>query len=222
MSSQSVMAQAIPDASFEDGCNGTELSVSGSLDAFNKFLAANPTGCKLKDKIYSAFEFTSNFNTSTTQVQISQSSVNPLQHSIKLSDTTGFQPGPYTFAYDIAVDTTVAPHFFLKSWFTTSEAVDPFSSSYTLTTDTDKSSPTITIVFPPDLNSAILTAFEGHPTKARFTNSLTAFTTGPNGFTNTVNQAEKIKEVPGPLPLFGAAAAFGFSRKLRTRIKSIA
>ena len=26
--------------------------------------------------------------------------------------------------------------------------------------------------------------------------------------------------VPGPLPLFGAAAAFGFSRKLRKRIKS--
>jgi hypothetical protein len=29
-------------------------------------------------------------------------------------------------------------------------------------------------------------------------------------------------EVPGPLPIFGAAAAFGFSRKLRKRIKSSA
>jgi len=30
----------------------------------------------------------------------------------------------------------------------------------------------------------------------------------------------QISPVPGPLPLFGAAAAFGFSRKLRKRIKS--
>jgi hypothetical protein len=32
-------------------------------------------------------------------------------------------------------------------------------------------------------------------------------------------QAELVPPVPGPLPLFGAAAAFGFSRKLRQRIK---
>jgi hypothetical protein len=28
--------------------------------------------------------------------------------------------------------------------------------------------------------------------------------------------------VPGPLPIFGAAAAFGFSRKVRNRIKAAA
>jgi hypothetical protein len=31
--------------------------------------------------------------------------------------------------------------------------------------------------------------------------------------------AEKVSPVPGPLPALGAAAAYGFSRKLRTRIK---
>ena len=37
----------------------------------------------------------------------------------------------------------------------------------------------------------------------------------------TVNLSFKaINEVPGPLPLFGAAAAFGWSRKFRGRIKS--
>jgi len=31
--------------------------------------------------------------------------------------------------------------------------------------------------------------------------------------------ASRFEPLPGPLPLFGAAAAFGFSRKLRTRIQ---
>jgi hypothetical protein len=34
-----------------------------------------------------------------------------------------------------------------------------------------------------------------------------------------LNHSAPATSVPGPLPLFGAAAAFGFSRKLRKRIK---
>jgi hypothetical protein len=34
-------------------------------------------------------------------------------------------------------------------------------------------------------------------------------------------QGPPLVSVPGPLPLFGSAAAFGFSRRLRARIKSI-
>ena len=41
---------------------------------------------------------------------------------------------------------------------------------------------------------------------------------GLSSFTNTFQQAE----VPGPLPLMGAGMAFGFSRKLRSRIKASA
>jgi hypothetical protein len=40
-----------------------------------------------------------------------------------------------------------------------------------------------------------------------------------HGQTFTYAQATLYTPVPGPLPLFGAAAAFGFSRKLRKRIK---
>jgi hypothetical protein len=38
--------------------------------------------------------------------------------------------------------------------------------------------------------------------------------------TFTWAQADLVPPVPGPLPVFGAAAAFGFSRKLRQRIKA--
>jgi len=39
------------------------------------------------------------------------------------------------------------------------------------------------------------------------------------GDTFTYAQATLYTGAPGPLPLFGAAAAFGYSRKLRKRIK---
>ena len=41
-----------------------------------------------------------------------------------------------------------------------------------------------------------------------------------NNTNYTWAQADLVPPVPGPLPLFGAAAAFGFSRKLRKRIKA--
>ena len=40
-------------------------------------------------------------------------------------------------------------------------------------------------------------------------------------FAFTFAQADLVPPVPGPLPALGAAAAFGFSRKLRNRIKNI-
>ena len=44
-------------------------------------------------------------------------------------------------------------------------------------------------------------------------------TGGLNSFNNGFTQSDNF--VPGPLPLFGLGAAFGFSRRLRNRIKGI-
>ena len=49
----------------------------------------------------------------------------------------------------------------------------------------------------------------------------TSFTTGTDGVQSVQNTIIQ-SPVPGPLPILGAGAAFGFSRKLRTRIKSVA
>ena len=45
-----------------------------------------------------------------------------------------------------------------------------------------------------------------------------SYTTGPNGQLVSINN--EFKQTPGPLPILGAGAAFGFSRKLRGRIKA--
>jgi len=53
-------------------------------------------------------------------------------------------------------------------------------------------------------------------TNLNYGNGVAAFT--PNS-TYVWLDAKKVSPVPGPLPALGAAAAFGFSRKLRKLIK---
>jgi hypothetical protein len=67
------------------------------------------------------------------------------------------------------------------------------------------------------------TALVGFGSQIWVTDSYTSTASLPNGqitgITNTFMTA--VNPVPGPLPLLGAGAAFGFSRKLRRRIKSV-
>ena len=55
----------------------------------------------------------------------------------------------------------------------------------------------------------------GHPTKITVTNTYTPNSGAIDNVENTFRN-----KVPGPLPILGAGAAFGFSRKLRSRIKA--
>jgi MYXO-CTERM domain-containing protein len=54
-----------------------------------------------------------------------------------------------------------------------------------------------------------------------FTSTLTVTSGVIQSVTSTVNvvPAPPSSKVPGPLPLLGAGAAFGFSRRLRQRVK---
>jgi len=63
------------------------------------------------------------------------------------------------------------------------------------------------------------------PTSETFTATLGNLTGGGIqgvSSTVTVQDAPPTPAVPGPLPIFGAAAAFGFSRKVRNRLKAAA
>ena len=63
--------------------------------------------------------------------------------------------------------------------------------------------------------------FTAGTTTTDFMNDVLANATGDGltQFANRLNQELPPPEVPGPLPLLGAGAAFGFSRKLRNRVK---
>jgi hypothetical protein len=55
-------------------------------------------------------------------------------------------------------------------------------------------------------------------TSSFYTNGTTTF----NSISQKFTQRQMSQGVPGPLPLLGAGAAFGFSRRLRNRIKQVA
>ena len=57
-----------------------------------------------------------------------------------------------------------------------------------------------------------------------FSSTLTRTGGKIDNITDSLNQYKdpSLDEVPGPLPLLGAGAAFGFSRRLRSRIKQVA
>jgi hypothetical protein len=219
------MAQGVPDASFQDGCNGSANSVGGFVADFLKFLdTSGATGCTVRDKFYklSASTF-ANFDPNETFLQISQSTFNPLSHAIKLSNVSGFQPGIFNFNYTISV--VLPSNLKISQWFASAEPADNDFSQYTLVTDTNFT-PSTSIMYPA-MASGPTVLIPGNQQSVDFTNELTVVDgfPGPNGFTNTVRQAPietPPDSVPGPLPLLGAAAAFGFSRKLRARIKTMA
>jgi hypothetical protein len=64
------------------------------------------------------------------------------------------------------------------------------------------------------------------PTTETFTSTLSSITgNGIQGLSSTVtvtNAPTPPSSVPGPLPVLGAGAAFGFSRRIRSRIKAAA
>ena len=80
---------------------------------------------------------------------------------------------------------------------------------------------TKTIISPP----VSITSVDGNPVSALLSGTFVDVTDtyrvtntgGLNSFSNGFTQASNL--VPGPLPLFGLGAAFGFSRRLRNRIK---
>jgi hypothetical protein len=212
-SAQSAMAQAEPDATFEDGCSGQAVpAVSGTLSAFEAFLKGKPAGCQLGDKIYSAFDWSSTFDHENTFIRIGQSGPGFKTHALNVSNVNGIDLSSAFFNYTVSVD-PISP-LFINKWRASAEP-SGFDPGYTLATNGVSSVFSYPAPGGPTLNIANVTTLA-------FANTLTVDPgkDGPISFTNTIAQTEAT--VPGPLPLLGAGAAFGFSRKLRVRIKTAA
>ncbi|MEI6112334.1 MAG: hypothetical protein WCP63_11800 [Cyanobium sp. ELA712] len=137
-----------------------------------------------------------------------------------LSSTGGWGPGTYILNYDVAV---TGPPFEMYGYSADLQAPGGGSASYTMTGNGNVPSG------PPCSAQAIL----GSPSvKCKYNPTVTmdSFTTtlvvnagtSVTGITALVDQRKPDDTVPGPLPLLGAGAAFGFSRRIRSRIKASA
>ena len=215
-SAAALLAFSTPAQAQYTGC-GTSNS-SGTLADFATFLAANSGQCAIGDKTYSGFNTGAwgSFPSDTT-ISISESGVDGLTHSLVFSSAMGFNGSSYQFDYTVALNGTAAPNTEFANWrpASTSSLVSP---DYTV--DTSATNPSVTINRDETSGLSPLTNFTAGTTSSNFSVAIATVSgaDGPQQLTQTLSQTV----VPGPLPILGAGAAFGFSRKLRNRIKASA
>jgi len=170
-------------------------------------------GCFIGDKVYSGFSFTGlsqggfNFTKSGADHTFSGSGLNFTGSNFSYSYTVSlFNPpvGQEFFKYNTnaAGSATLSPLAFVKDLTT------PLPTNSTA----NESAPGNIVTFPAGTVSALT-----------FTSNLSRTGGKIDTITDTLTQkiGEPLSTVPGPLPILGAGAAFGFSRRLRNRIKQL-
>jgi hypothetical protein len=178
--------------------------------------------CTVGDKTYSNFSYTGFVSSDLAQnvVNMSESGVGGLQHTIGMMNTSGWTSASNTFNYTITVST---PGPTLHQWAATGSS-SILGSGFTSTVTATNSAPS------PNPNGAVNafttvgspSTFTAGTLSSAFTNTFNVTSQGFTSFDNSVNQSAATSSVPGPLPILGAGAAFGFSRRLRSRIKAAA
>jgi len=178
--------------------------------------------CTIDDKIYSNFTYSSVINVSgqptsgidlSDQFAFSTIGAAGLTHNLNVQSANSYMNTVVSLAY--TVTRVVPPNVFNSfsgnitgdngtSWALSIAATNGGTSSTTGYPTPGQAATTPTVNYNPNTISST------------FTNTLIANQNGMGvtQFANRLNQA-----VPGPLPLLGAGAALGFSRKLRARTK---
>jgi hypothetical protein len=199
-------------------CQEARAGIVSSLSDFAAFLAANPGGCAIGDTTYSGFNTADwgSFPVDTT-ISISESGNLGQTHTLSLTSAMGFNGPSYQFDYTVAVNATAVPGTTFDAWRpgSTSSLGNP---DYTMATSA--TNPVATVIRDENSGLSPKTNFTPGTTSSNFSvliNTVTGFD-GPQGFSQTVSQIVP-EPVPGPLTILGAAAAFGFSRRLRRRIQ---
>ena len=199
---------------------------TGNNTSTGSFLLSNAAGmsCTIGDKTYSNFSYTGFASSDPAQnvVNMSESGAGALQHTIGMQNTSGWTSASNTFSYTISIASGSNK---LHQWAATGSS-SIIGSGFNSTVTATNSSPS------PNPNAAV-NAFSTVGTPSTFTDGTTSsdfvntFNVTNNAFTsfdNSVIQKDPTSTTPtpGPLPILGAGAAFGFSRRLRSRIKAAA
>jgi len=179
------------------------------------YVGYGSTGCESGDKIYSDFSFTG-FDTATTSLSITDAGEQHTFSANGLNLGTGSMAS-YSYKVTIAPGNPNASFLAYRTGATTSDVMTPLTGTKTLT-----GTPTGGVSTSTD--GAVGNVFTYAPTIAGpvdFAGSINV--TGGRMDVITDSLVQKVNgtsSVPGPLPLLGAGAAFGFSRRIRSRIKA--
>jgi hypothetical protein len=175
-------------------------------------LSATGFTCQLGDKIYSDFSLTG----------LSSGSfifTNPIPnfHTFQGQGVALTAGSSASYNYKIAIDPAVAPPGTKFLNFSTTTAVSDVGSGV----DSSKSlsDGTNTVTSGNGINSPAYTYSPTISGPITFTSNIVVTQGLMTQFTDSVMQ-QATTPVPGPLPILGAGALFGFSRQLRKRIKA--
>ena len=195
-------AQAAP------SCDTSGLAGTSAYQITN-LLALGSTGCSIGDKIYSDFSFTGlatglfGFTKSGADHTFSGSSLN-------------FTGSSFEYSYKVSLFNPPAGQEFFR--YNTNAAGSSAGTALAFTKSLNEGNgPSVA---DQDNPGNIVTLPAGTIAPLAFTSTLTR--TGGKIDTITDSLTQKLDgpaAVPGPLPVFGAGAAFAFSRRLRNRIK---
>ena len=196
-------------------CTGNGTSTANFTLAF---LAANPNlTCTVGDKTYSNFVITGFVASDLAQnvVNMSESGVGGLQHTIGMMNTSGWTSPVNTFNYTVSIAS--GPNV-LDQWAATGSG-SLIGSAFNSTVTATNSAPS------PNPNSAVNafstvaspSTFNAGTISSNFANTFNVTSNSFTSFDNSLTQklGPTATGTPGPLPILGAAAAFGSVRKLR-------
>ena len=136
-----------------------------------------------------------------------------------------FQPrlqgpaGPASIAYDLLI-APLANSFFVTAGLTSQGSSQPVSPVYTVIKDVPTDTPTLELSVNQSNTFATKPFEDVNLNSIRVVDTFSVDVGSLVGFINTFELQDRAPgdTVPGPLPLLGAGAAFGFSRRLRSRV----
>lgn len=200
----------ISPAQAQPQCSTAGLGGSGAFNIAG-LLGLGSTGCQIGDKVYSDFSFSNNWNGGSSIFTFTNSS--DTEHTFSGS---GLQllAGTYTYNYKVSalgpqIIASYATDFAGSPVMANLDAVknlgNNINSSDSIATYVNNVATSGNTVTLTPAQSAVI-----------FDNTLTV----TNGRIDVIT--DSLVQTPGPLPILGAGAAFGFSRKIRRRIKASA
>ena len=179
---------------------GQAQTACGSAGYTIAQLTASGFECTIGDKTYSDFAF--NFTTGN----FSFTNVPDSEHTFSGSGLA-LMTGTYNYGYKITVSS--GPEQFLA--YTTDLAGSPVMGALSASNTLENSQNGDTSVTNEPGSAGNVVSITG--TSVTFTGEISV----TDGRIDTMT--DSVTQTPGPLPILGAGAAFGFSRKLRNRIK---
>jgi len=200
-------------------CSGNGTS-SGNFSLAS--LNVNPSlTCTIGDKIYSNFSYSGFVSSDSAQnvVNMSESGVGALQHTIGMQNTSGWTSPSNVFSYTISI---ASGSNLLDKWAATGSSSiigSAFNSTVTATNSAPSPNPNgATNAFSTVSSPSI---FNANTLSAAFSNTFNVTSNAFTSFDNSVIQKDPTSTTPtpGPLPILGAGAAFSLSRRIRSRIK---